>query len=97
MLTPERPVGCCRLTPRANYLESLRDDNVQTVFGEITEITPAGVVCDNSKGEYPVDVLICATGFNTTFKRLAYRSCAQEIYIGTHTHTHTNTHTLKDG
>ncbi|PGH08799.1 hypothetical protein AJ80_07756 [Polytolypa hystricis UAMH7299] len=36
--------------------------------GEIIQITEKGVVCNNGTGEYPVDVLICATGFDTTFK-----------------------------
>ncbi|KAF5854531.1 hypothetical protein GGP41_007336 [Bipolaris sorokiniana] len=68
VLIPEWSVGCRRLTPGTDYLESLRDDNVQTVFGEITEITPTGIVCSDGKGDYPVNVLICATGFNTTLK-----------------------------
>lgn len=68
VLLPEWSVGCRRLTPGTNYLESLGDENVQTVFGEITQITPTGVICGDGKGEYPVDILICATGFDTTFK-----------------------------
>ncbi|KAM0391278.1 hypothetical protein ACHAPZ_011488 [Fusarium culmorum] len=68
VLIPEWSVGCRRLTPGTNYLESLKDSNVQTVYGEITEITPTGVICDDGMGEHPVDVLICATGFDTTFK-----------------------------
>ncbi|EFX00491.1 flavin-binding monooxygenase [Grosmannia clavigera kw1407] len=68
VLIPEWSVGCRRLTPGTNYLESLGDRNVQTVYGEITQITPTGVVCDDGKGEYSIDVLVCATGFDTTFK-----------------------------
>lgn len=68
VLVPSWSVGCRRITPGTNYLESLSQDNVQTVFGNITNITERGVVCDDDKGEYPVDVLICATGFDTTFK-----------------------------
>ncbi|KAA8618817.1 Phenylacetone monooxygenase [Pyrenophora tritici-repentis] len=68
VLIPKWAVGCRRLTPGTNYLESLNDPKVQTVYGEITNITPTGVICDDGKGEYPVDVLICATGFDTTFK-----------------------------
>ncbi|KAF4447581.1 phenylacetone monooxygenase [Fusarium austroafricanum] len=68
VLIPEWSVGCRRLTPGTNYLESLSDSKVQTVYGEIIEITPTGVICDDGKGEYSVDVLICATGFDTTFK-----------------------------
>jgi cation diffusion facilitator CzcD-associated flavoprotein CzcO len=66
-LIPDWKVGCRRLTPGVGYLEALGKDNVQTVYGEITKITERGCVCDDGK-EYPVDVLICATGFNTSFK-----------------------------
>lgn len=68
LLIPDWAVGCRRLTPGTNYLESLSDENVKVVFGEITQITETGVICDDGKGEYPIDVLICATGFDTTFK-----------------------------
>jgi cation diffusion facilitator CzcD-associated flavoprotein CzcO len=68
VLIPDWAVGCRRLTPGINYLESLGDSKVEIVYGEITEITPTGVICDDGKGEYPVEVLICATGFDTTFK-----------------------------
>jgi cation diffusion facilitator CzcD-associated flavoprotein CzcO len=67
VLIPEWSVGCRRITPGTNYLESLHDDNVKVVFGEITHITETSVVCDNGSVN-PVDVLICATGFDTTFK-----------------------------
>ena len=66
-LIPEWSVGCRRLTPGVDYLESLTKPNVEVVYGEINEITEKGCLCDDGK-EYPVDVLICATGFDTTFK-----------------------------
>lgn len=66
-LIPDWSVGCRRLTPGVNYLESLTKPNVDVVYGEITSVTERGPLCDNGK-EYPVDVLICATGFDTTFK-----------------------------
>jgi hypothetical protein len=66
-LIPNWHVGCRRLTPGVGYLEALGKDNVETVYGEINEITERGCLCDNGQ-EYPVDVLICATGFNTSFK-----------------------------
>jgi hypothetical protein len=65
-LIPEWSVGCRRLTPGINYLESLTKPNVTVVYGEIDQITENG--CVSNGNEYPVDVLICATGFDTTFK-----------------------------
>jgi hypothetical protein len=66
-LIPDWHVGCRRLTPGVGYLEALGKPNVQTVYGEINSITERGCLCDDGK-EYPIDVLICATGFNTSFK-----------------------------
>jgi hypothetical protein len=66
-LIPEWHVGCRRLTPGVGYLEALGKENVSVVYGEITRITERGCVCDNGN-EYPVDVLICATGFDTSFR-----------------------------
>ncbi|KZL80160.1 phenylacetone monooxygenase protein [Colletotrichum incanum] len=66
-LIPEWSVGCRRLTPGVNYLESLTKPNVEVVYGEINEVTERGCICDNGQ-EYPIDILICATGFDTSFK-----------------------------
>ena len=66
-LIPDWAVGCRRLTPGVNYLESLTKPNVKVVYGEINSVTEKGPLCDDGN-EYPIDVLICATGFDTTFK-----------------------------
>ncbi|KAK3068050.1 hypothetical protein LTR53_014669 [Teratosphaeriaceae sp. CCFEE 6253] len=66
-LIPDWSVGCRRLTPGVGYLESLTKPNVTTVYGEISRVTPRGCVTDDGT-EHPLDVLICATGFDTTFK-----------------------------
>jgi hypothetical protein len=66
-LIPQWAVGCRRLTPGVGYLESLGKENVTVVYGEITSVTEKGCMSDNGN-EYPVDILICATGFDTTFK-----------------------------
>ncbi|KAJ6166733.1 hypothetical protein N7470_002180 [Penicillium chermesinum] len=67
-LIPEFALGCRRLTVTGvNYLESLTLPNVTTIYGEITKITPTGCVTENGV-ETDLDVLICATGFDTTFK-----------------------------
>ncbi|KAK4932062.1 hypothetical protein LTR66_016000, partial [Elasticomyces elasticus] len=66
-LIPTWGVGCRRLTPGINYLETLHKDNVKVVYGEIESITEKGCKCDDGN-EYPVDVLICATGFDTSFR-----------------------------
>ncbi|KJA23554.1 hypothetical protein HYPSUDRAFT_66239 [Hypholoma sublateritium FD-334 SS-4] len=66
LVIPTWPVGCRRLTPGIGYLEMLASDKVEVVFGEIEKITAKG--CVSTGQEYPIDVLICATGFDTSFK-----------------------------
>jgi cation diffusion facilitator CzcD-associated flavoprotein CzcO len=66
LLIPKWAVGCRRLTPGLNYLETLVSEKVTVVYGEVQQITERGCVCDDGK-EYPVDVLICATGFDTSY------------------------------
>lgn len=65
-LIPKFPVGCRRPTPGTGYLESLLDEKVQTVIGNIDRISEEGVVSKDGT-IYPVDILICATGFDTTY------------------------------
>lgn len=53
--------------PGVDYLESLGLPNVTTIYGEIVKVTETGCVTDNDVST-DVDVLICATAFDTTFK-----------------------------
>jgi len=65
-LIPQWGVGCRRLTPGFEYLECLTKGNVEVVFGRCDEITASGVLV---KGEqYELDVLICASGFDTSYR-----------------------------
>ncbi|KIX06705.1 uncharacterized protein Z518_04681 [Rhinocladiella mackenziei CBS 650.93] len=66
-LVPEWSVGCRRLTPGTGYLKALSDPKSSVVYGEITRIGPKGPVTEDGK-EHPIDVLVCATGFDTSFK-----------------------------
>ncbi|KAL9005083.1 MAG: hypothetical protein Q9188_002130 [Gyalolechia gomerana] len=65
-LIPQFGVGARRLTPGPNYLEALCATNVEVAFGEIETITDAGIVVDGREVE--LDVLICATGFDNSYK-----------------------------
>ncbi|KAH0276761.1 flavin-binding monooxygenase, partial [Aureobasidium melanogenum] len=60
-------VGCRRITPGIGYLEALNSEKVRVVHGGITKVTSRGPITEDGK-EHPVDVLICATGFDTSFK-----------------------------
>jgi len=58
--------GCRRPTPAPGYLEALTADNT-TVFTEnMTKVTATGFI-DGAGTHHEVDVLICATGFDTTW------------------------------
>lgn len=67
LLVPKWDFGCRRMTPGINYLETLQADNVTVVTGQVERITASGCVANGGK-EYPVDVLICATGFDVSFR-----------------------------
>ncbi|KAF5591075.1 steroid monooxygenase [Fusarium pseudoanthophilum] len=66
-LIPTFPMGCRRLGPAEGFLESFHEDNVELAEGEIESFTENGLrVADGT--EYQADVIICATGFNVSFK-----------------------------
>lgn len=65
-LLPSFPPGCRRLTPGPGYLEALTDDKVEVIFTEIAEIDAEGIRTIDGKHR-PVDAIVCATGFDTTF------------------------------
>ncbi|GIZ39954.1 hypothetical protein CKM354_000331300 [Cercospora kikuchii] len=61
-------IGCRRPTPGNGFLEALTEEKTQVHFGEIAEITPNGFVDGDGQTHHDVDVIICATGFDTSFK-----------------------------
>lgn len=67
MLLPTFPVGCRRQTPGPGFLEALLQDNVEMVWDSIQTVTPKGIRFKTGE-EAEYDVIVCATGFDTTFK-----------------------------
>ena len=65
-MTPAFALGCRRMTPGDGYLESLSKDNVETIHESVVRFTENGVV-DATGVERQVDVVACATGFDTSF------------------------------
>lgn len=67
---PTYSAGCRRLTPGFGYLEALQKPNVEPMFAKIDKITPTGAVItdENGQRDIEVDIVICATGFDVTFK-----------------------------
>jgi cation diffusion facilitator CzcD-associated flavoprotein CzcO len=67
LLLPSFPVGCRRQTPGPGFLESLTQDNVEMMWDDVQSITSNGIVTRSGEvREY--DVIVCATGFDTSFK-----------------------------
>lgn len=58
--------GCRRPTPAPGYLEALVSENTTVFTDPIGSITPTGFV-DHEGKEHEVDVIICATGFDTSW------------------------------
>jgi len=65
-LIPQFEAGCRRINPGEGFLTALQKPNVEPVFDPIQRVTPHGIVAGGK--EYQADVLVAATGFNTTFK-----------------------------
>ena len=65
-MIPPFALGCRRMTPGSGYLQSLRKENVQVVTESAVRLTQDGIV-DESGMEHKVDVIVCATGFDTSF------------------------------
>ncbi|KAL4889495.1 putative MoxY [Aspergillus ambiguus] len=60
-------VGCRRPTPGNGFLEALCEEKTTVWTESINEITETGFVTADGK-HHEVDVIICATGFDTTFR-----------------------------
>lgn len=63
-LTPSYPLGCKRIIYSNDFYPALTRPHVELVTTGIERITPRGVVTSDGR-ERPVDVLVCATGFDT--------------------------------
>ena len=67
-LEPTFPPGCRRLTPGPGYLEALVEENVEFINTKIKRIVPKGIETVDGKVR-EIDILICATGFDTTLRQ----------------------------
>ncbi|KAM0323762.1 hypothetical protein ACHAQA_008699 [Verticillium albo-atrum] len=65
-LIPKFEVGCRRVSPGEPFLRSLQKPNVEAVVRGIDRVTPTGVEAGGLFRE--ADVIIAATGFNTSFR-----------------------------
>lgn len=73
-VTPTFALGCKRVLISNTYYPALASANVDLITDRITAITPTGVVTADSTGrrtEREVDVIVVATGFQTTEQPIA--------------------------
>lgn len=62
-LTPDIPIFSKRIILDNGWYDALLRDNVTLEDGKIAAITPSGIRMEDGT-EYPVDVIVCATGFD---------------------------------
>ncbi|KAF2194076.1 FAD/NAD(P)-binding domain-containing protein [Zopfia rhizophila CBS 207.26] len=65
--TPTWEIGCRRVTPGDPYMEAIQKENVDVHFTAVNKITEDGVVGQDGI-ERKVDTIVCATGFDVTYK-----------------------------
>jgi cation diffusion facilitator CzcD-associated flavoprotein CzcO len=65
--TPKFEVGCRRITPGDPYMNAIQKDNVNVHFTAVDDINETGVI-GNDGVHHEVDTIICATGFDVTYK-----------------------------
>ncbi len=71
-LTPDYGFGCKRPSVSNLYLKTFTKDHVELVTESIQEITPTGIITVDGK-ERELDVLVLATGFETSTTPDVYR------------------------
>jgi cation diffusion facilitator CzcD-associated flavoprotein CzcO len=64
-LTPTYPIGCKRILFCDDFYPALQKPNVTLVTDPIVRVTPQSIVTQDGF-EHELDVLVCATGFETT-------------------------------
>lgn len=66
-MIPNFPLGCRRLGPAEGFLQCFLEPNVTLAEGDIVCFTERGLKTSTGR-EYEADVIICATGFDVSFK-----------------------------
>jgi len=67
MLIPKWPLGCRRITPGEGYLEAFLEPNCELTQSPIERISEHAIHTADGK-RYDIDVLVCATGFDVSFR-----------------------------
>ncbi|KAF8864560.1 flavin-binding monooxygenase-like protein [Acephala macrosclerotiorum] len=65
--TPKFQVGCRRITPGDPYMRAIQEPNVDVHFAAVNKITEDSVIDTNGQ-EKKVDTIVCATGFDVSYR-----------------------------
>ena len=65
--TPKFGVGCRRITPGDPYMIAIQEPNVDVHFTGVASCTEDGIVGDDGE-ERKVDTIVCATGFDVSYR-----------------------------
>ncbi|PMD35399.1 flavin-binding monooxygenase-like protein [Hyaloscypha variabilis F] len=65
--TPKFSIGCRRITPGDPYMRAIQESNVDVHFSAVNKITEDSVI-DTEGNEKKVDTIVCATGFDVSYK-----------------------------
>ena len=76
-LTPDYSLGCKRILLSDDFYPALTQPNVQLVTEHLEEIRSDSIVTSGGTA-YPVDVIICGTGFQATEAPVARLVCGRE-------------------
>ncbi|KAH7304640.1 monooxygenase [Rhexocercosporidium sp. MPI-PUGE-AT-0058] len=66
-MMPDFELGCRRFTPGDHYLSALQQENIELIWDPITKVEGSEIYTKNGN-KAKVDVLICASGFDTTYE-----------------------------
>jgi hypothetical protein len=66
-LIPDYPLGSRRMTPGHGYLQALTKPNVEVKAGGIRRFVAEGIELESGE-VLKVDAIVCATGFETSFR-----------------------------
>lgn len=72
VLTPRYRIGCKRVLVSDDFYPAIQRSNVELVTDAVSRVEQDALVCaDGSR--HPIDVLVCATGFDATRPHIAER------------------------
>ena len=64
---PHYAIGCRRITPSDTYFAAIADDKTEYYRDRLEKVEPGTVVLEGGKRVEGIDILVCCTGYDTSF------------------------------